>query len=49
MLNTPLANILTSTVGLLSLFTIAFVLAMGAYIYLYVQRHIKAEIAAQKE
>ncbi|MBM5575040.1 MULTISPECIES: DUF3149 domain-containing protein [Deefgea] len=45
--NTPLANILTSTIGILSLFTIGFIIAMAIYLYIYVQRHINAEIAEQ--
>lgn len=32
-----------SDIGLLSLFTIAFVCAMGFYIWRFVQRHIKEE------
>ncbi|WP_297572115.1 DUF3149 domain-containing protein [uncultured Deefgea sp.] len=45
--NTPIANILTSTIGLLSLFTIGFIIAMAIYLYIYVQRHINTEIAEQ--
>jgi hypothetical protein len=45
MLNSPLGVILSSTVGILSLFTIGFVIAMAIYLYIYVQRHIKAELA----
>nr|WP_314899697.1 DUF3149 domain-containing protein [uncultured Deefgea sp.] len=45
MLNSPLGIILSSTVGILSLFTIGFVIAMAIYLYIYVQRHIKAELA----
>jgi uncharacterized membrane protein YciS (DUF1049 family) len=47
--NSPLGVILLSTVGLLSLFTIGFIIAMAIYLYIYVQRHVKAEIAEQKE
>jgi hypothetical protein len=45
MLNSPLGVILSSTVGILSLFTIGFVIVMAVYLYIYVQRHIKAELA----
>jgi hypothetical protein len=33
----------TSDIGLLSLFTIAFILVMGAYIGRYVMKHMKEE------
>ena len=33
----------TSDIGLLSLFTIAFILVMGAYIGVYAARHIKED------
>jgi len=32
-----------SDIGLLSLFTIVFVLGMGLYIWRFVQRHVKEE------
>lgn len=48
MLNSPLGIILSSTVGLLSLFTIGFVIIMAVYLYIYVQRHIKAELAEKQ-
>lgn len=48
MLNSPLGVILSSTVGILSLFTIGFVIVMALYLYIYVQRHIKAELAEKK-
>lgn len=47
MLNSPLGVILSSTVGVLSLFTISFVIIMAIYLYFFVQRHIKADIAAK--
>lgn len=46
--NSPLGVILSSTVGLLSLFTIGFVIAMAIYLFIYVQRRVKAEIAEQQ-
>ncbi|MBM5571364.1 MULTISPECIES: DUF3149 domain-containing protein [Deefgea] len=45
MLNSPLGVILSSTVGILSLFTISFVIVMAIYLYFFVQRHVKAELA----
>lgn len=44
MLNSPLGIILSSTVGILSLFTIGFVIIMAVYLYIFVQRHVKAEL-----
>lgn len=38
----------TSDIGLLSLFTILFMLVMLAYIARYVSQHIKAETQQQK-
>ena len=48
MLNSPLGIILSSTVGILSLFTIGFVIIMAVYLYVFVQRHVKAELAEQQ-
>lgn len=39
--------LLTSDIGLLSLFTIAFILGMGWYLGVYVKKHMKEE--ASKE
>lgn len=36
----------TSDIGLLSLFTIAFILVMGAYIGRYVVKHMREEAGA---
>lgn len=35
--------LLTSDIGLLSLFTIGFILVMGVYLVRYASRHIKEE------
>lgn len=35
--------LLTSDIGLLSLFTIVFMVVMAVYIYLYAMRHAKEE------
>jgi hypothetical protein len=48
MLNSPLGIILSSTVGMLSLFTIGFVIIMAVYLYIFVQRHVKAELAEKQ-
>ena len=45
--NSPVGVILFSTVGLLSLFTIGFIIAMAIYLFIYVQRRVNAEIAEQ--
>jgi hypothetical protein len=47
--NTPLQALFTSDVGLLSLFTILFVLGMAVFIFFYVRRKIAEDTAAQKE
>lgn len=46
--NTPLQALFTSDVGLLSLFTILFVLGMAVFIFFYVRRKIAEDTAAQK-
>ncbi|MEN9657703.1 MAG: hypothetical protein RL571_1168 [Pseudomonadota bacterium] len=44
--NTPLQTLFTSDIGLLSLFTILFVLSMAAYIFFYVRRKVIEDTAA---
>ncbi|AMC34873.1 DUF3149 domain-containing protein [Janthinobacterium sp. B9-8] len=44
--NTPLQALFTSDIGLLSLFTILFILGMAAYIFFYVRRKVIEETAA---
>lgn len=34
-------ELFTTDIGLLSLFTIAFILGMAIYLYIYVSRHMK--------
>ncbi|GHD57232.1 DUF3149 domain-containing protein [Jeongeupia chitinilytica] len=38
--NTPLQTLLTSDIGLLSLFTIVFVCGMAGYLFWFVRRNI---------
>lgn len=38
--------LLTSDIGLLSLFTIGFIIVMGGYIIRYVSQHIKSDSKA---
>ncbi|WP_043649286.1 DUF3149 domain-containing protein [Chitinilyticum litopenaei] len=44
--NTPLQALFTSDIGLLSLFTIVFILVMAVYIFLFVRRHVREDTAA---
>jgi hypothetical protein len=44
--NTPLQALFTSDIGLLSLFTILFVLSMAMYIFFYVRRKVIEDTAA---
>ncbi|HSC79211.1 MAG TPA: DUF3149 domain-containing protein [Chitinolyticbacter sp.] len=46
--NTPLETLFTSHIGLLSLFTIGFIVAMAGYLCLYVRRHVKEDTAAHE-
>jgi hypothetical protein len=45
--NTPLSTLFGSEIGLLSLFTIGFVLCMAVYIYFFVRRQIQRDTQAQ--
>jgi hypothetical protein len=45
--NTPLETLFTSTIGILSLFTIAFVLGMATYLFFFVRRHIREDTQKQ--
>ncbi|WP_410499205.1 DUF3149 domain-containing protein [Chitinibacter sp. S2-10] len=47
--NTPLSTLFSSEIGLLSLFTIGFVLCMAVYIFFFVRRHIKKDSEAQQD
>ncbi|WP_157314130.1 DUF3149 domain-containing protein [Chitinibacter sp. FCG-7] len=47
--NTPLSTLFSSEIGLLSLFTIGFILCMGVYIFLFVRRHVKEDTEAQQK
>ncbi|WP_081986607.1 MULTISPECIES: DUF3149 domain-containing protein [Chitinibacter] len=47
--NTPLSTLFSSDIGLLSVFTIGFILVMAIYIYLYVRRKIKEDTAAHQD
>ncbi|QLG88124.1 DUF3149 domain-containing protein [Chitinibacter bivalviorum] len=47
--NTPLSTLLTSEIGLLSLFTIGFILCMAVYIFMFVRRHVKADTEANQQ
>ncbi|WP_373974648.1 DUF3149 domain-containing protein [Chitinibacter sp. SCUT-21] len=47
--NTPLSTLFSSQIGLLSLFTIGFVLVMAIYIYFFVRRQIKIDTEAQEK
>jgi hypothetical protein len=44
--NTPLQALFTSDIGLLSLFTILFILGMAIYIFFYVRRKVSEDTAA---
>lgn len=47
--NTPLEALFTSDIGLLSLFTIGFILVMAVYIFMFVRKNVlkaEADIAA---
>ncbi|AZN35680.1 DUF3149 domain-containing protein [Iodobacter ciconiae] len=44
--NTPLQALFTSDIGLLSLFTILFILGMAVYIFFYVRRKVIEDTAA---
>lgn len=44
--NSPLQALFTSDIGLLSLFTIGFVLVMAVYIFFFVRRHIREDTLA---
>ncbi len=44
--NTPLQALFTSDIGLLSLFTIFFVLGMAVYIFFYVRRKVSEDTVA---
>jgi hypothetical protein len=44
--NTPLQALFTSDIGLLSLFTILFILGMAIYIFFYVRRKVTEDTAA---
>lgn len=46
--NTPLETLFTSHIGLLSLFTIGFIIAMAIYIFMFVRRHIREDVAAHE-
>jgi len=46
--NTPLQTLFMSDIGLLSLFTIGFIIAMAAYIFVYVRRQVREDIAAHE-
>ncbi|XZG71480.1 DUF3149 domain-containing protein [Chitinibacteraceae bacterium HSL-7] len=41
--NTPFEALFTSHIGLLSLFTIGFVIAMAVYIFFYVRKQIRID------
>lgn len=43
-----LRELFTTSIGLLSLGTIAFILVMGAYIFVWVHKQIAKDEAAQK-
>jgi uncharacterized membrane protein YciS (DUF1049 family) len=44
--NTPLQALFTTDIGLLSLFTICFILGMALYIFFYVRRKVTEDTAA---
>jgi hypothetical protein len=46
--NTPLQALFTSDIGLLSLFTILFILGMATYIFFYVRRKVSEDTAAHQ-
>ena len=49
--NTPLEALFTSDIGLLSLFTIGFILVMAVYIFMFVRKNVllaEAEVRASK-
>ncbi|UXY17025.1 DUF3149 domain-containing protein [Chitiniphilus purpureus] len=47
--NTPLQTLFMSEIGLLSLFTIGFMIVMAAYLFYFVRRNVRQETAAQRE
>ncbi|QLI82467.1 DUF3149 domain-containing protein [Chitinibacter fontanus] len=46
--NTPLSTLFSSEIGLLSVFTIGFVMCMAVYIYFYVRKQIKHDTEANQ-
>ncbi|MBE9610756.1 DUF3149 domain-containing protein [Chitinilyticum piscinae] len=46
--NSPLQALFTSDIGLLSLFTIGFVIVMAIYLFFFVRRHIREDSQKQQ-
>ncbi|WP_081413070.1 DUF3149 domain-containing protein [Chitinilyticum aquatile] len=47
--NSPLQALFTSDIGLLSLFTIGFIIVMAVYLFFFVRRHIREDTLAQNQ